>query len=90
MDKNLSSAGERKTNCAEQSKCFQLLESILDGENIPESDKILKEKLEKCDPCYRYFHLEMAIKELLKTKCCQQITPQDLLDNIRKKVQEVK
>ncbi|EKB50055.1 anti-sigma factor [Cecembia lonarensis] len=90
MDKNLSSAGERKVNCAEQQKCFQLLESILDGENIPESDKILKEKLEKCDPCYRYFHLEMAIKELLKTKCCQQITPQDLFENIRKKVQEVK
>jgi anti-sigma factor (TIGR02949 family) len=90
MGKNLSSAVEKKTNCGEQSKCFQLLESILDGENIPESDKILKEKLEKCEPCYKYFHLEMAIRELLKTKCCDQITPQDLFDNIRKKVKEDK
>jgi anti-sigma factor (TIGR02949 family) len=90
MDNYLSSAEGRKINCAEKSKCFQLLESILDGEDIPEADKILQEKLEKCEPCYRYFHLEMAIKELLKTKCCKQITPQDLFDNIRKRVQEEK
>ncbi|GHB45775.1 hypothetical protein GCM10008106_28530 [Mongoliitalea lutea] len=90
MESNSSSAGDKKITCAEQSKCFQLLESILDGENIPEADKIVKEKLEKCEPCYRHFHLEKAIKELLQTKCCSQITPSDLFENIRKNIQEIK
>jgi len=90
MENNTFPSGEKKMSCADASKCFQLLESILDGENIPESDKILKEKLEKCDPCFKHYHLELAIRELLKTKCCHQITPSDLLDNIRQKVQEIK
>lgn len=90
MENNLSSPEGKKLTCADKTKCFQLLESILDGENIPDADMILKEKLEKCEPCFRHYHLEKAIKELLKTKCCKQITPTDLLENIRHSIQDIK
>lgn len=89
MDNNSMSEG-KKQSCSDVSKCFQLLESILDGENVPNSEDIIKEKLEKCQPCFQHFHLEQAIREVLRTKCCKQATPDELVDSIRQKIQEIK
>ena len=90
MEKNEQSAGERKLQCSDVSKCFQLLESILDGEMGEEGKEILKEKLAKCQPCFEHFHLEQAIREVLKTKCTKQPCPEQLADSIRQKIQEIK
>lgn len=64
--------------------CMELLQSILDGEASSSEQKEFVEKhLETCLPCYKNYHLEMAIRELLKTKCQGQEVPSDLVDNIR-------
>lgn len=75
-----------KQNCQNQRECFEMLQTILDGEASPQQKAhFLKEHLEQCMPCYKNYHLEVAIRELLKSKCSQH-APQDLVDSIRKKV----
>jgi len=51
---------------------------------------MLKEKLAKCQPCFEHFHLEQAIRDLLKNKCTKQALPIELADSIRKQIQEIK
>jgi anti-sigma factor (TIGR02949 family) len=75
-----------KQNCDNSRECLQMLQLILDGEASPaQKDHFLKEHLEECMPCYRNYHLEVKIRELLKTKCMNQ-APQELVEDIRKKV----
>ena len=89
MEKMEGSAESRKTQCQDTSKCFKLLESILDGE-IDNSKDVLKEKLAKCQPCFEHFHLEEAIRDVLKNKCTKQQLPPELAESIRSKIQEMK
>lgn len=91
MEKNgLETPEDRKHECGDVSKCFQLLERILDGEMGEEGKEMLQEKLNKCEPCFRHFHLDQAIREVLKTKCTKQPVPTQLEDSIRKMIQESK
>lgn len=90
MEKNVNSSGERKLKCGDVSKCFQLLESILDGEDNDGSKEILKEKLSKCQPCFEHYHLEQAIREMLKNKCTKQAVPNELAESIRQKIEDIK
>ncbi|MFC3879369.1 anti-sigma factor [Algoriphagus namhaensis] len=89
MDKNEEASEPRKLQCKDTSKCFELLESILDGE-INNSKEMLKEKLAKCQPCFEHFHLEQAIRDVLKNKCTKHPLPAELADSIRSKIQEIK
>ncbi len=89
MDKMEGASEPRKTQCQDTSKCFQLLESILDGE-LENSKEALKEKLAKCQPCFEHFHLEQAIRDVLKNKCTKQQLPPSLAESIRSKIQEMK
>ena len=75
-----------KQDCENSRECLQMLQLILDGEASPEQkEHFLKEHLEECMPCYKNYHLEVAIRQLLKTKCSSQ-APQDLVEDIKKKV----
>lgn len=75
-----------KQNCQNQRECLQMLQLILDGEATPDQrEHFLKKHLEECMPCYRNYNLEVAIRQLLKSKCANQAPP-DLVDDIRKKV----
>ena len=90
MEINDQASGERKLECGDVSKCFQLLESILDGEMGDTGKEQMTEKLAKCQPCFEHFHLEQAIREVLKTKCTKQPVPTELADSIRQMIQESK
>lgn len=90
MDKNLNTSNERKQNCSDENKCFELLESILDGESTADSKEILNEKIAKCQPCFEHYHLEKVIKEVLKNKCTKQMVPSELAATIRQKIQDLK
>lgn len=77
-----------KQDCENKRECLEKLQLILDGEVTHEQkDEFLKQHLEDCMPCYKSYHLEVAIRQLLKTKCVNQ-APQELVDDIRKKVTE--
>jgi len=87
---NVNSSSERKLNCGEESKCFQLLESILDGETLEESKELLDQKLAKCQPCFEYYQLEQVIRDILKKKCTKKPVPAELAASIRQKIQELR
>ncbi len=89
MEMNAESSEPRKLKCEDTSKCFELLERILDGD-MDNSKEVLKEKLAKCQPCFEYFHLEQAIREVLKTKCTKQPVPTELAEAIRQKILDTK
>ncbi|HEY9048078.1 MAG TPA: anti-sigma factor [Ohtaekwangia sp.] len=75
-----------KLDCPEKNECLKMLQAILDGEaTADQKDHFLKHHLEECMPCYKNYHLEVAIRQLLKTKCCQD-APQQLVDDIKAKV----
>ena len=75
-----------KQDCSNKRECLEMLQLILDGEATNEQkEHFLKEHLEECMPCYKNYHLEVAIRQLLKTKCCHE-APQELVDDIKTKV----
>lgn len=83
---NVPDQSRMKQDCQNQRECLQILQLILDGEATAEQkDHFLKEHLEECMPCYKNYHLEVAIRELLKSKCSHQ-APQELIDEIKNKV----
>lgn len=85
---NVPDQSRMKQDCQNKRECLEMLQLILDGEASPEQkDHFLKEHLESCMPCYQNYNLEVAIRQLLKTKCSQH-APQDLVDDIKKKVSE--
>ena len=64
--------------------CLDRLHAILDGEATAEEKKEFVERhLDQCLPCYKKYHLEMAIRDLLKTRCCNQQAPADIIENIK-------
>lgn len=75
-----------KQDCENKRECLEILQLILDGEaSTEQKNHFLKEHLEECMPCYKNYHLEVAIRELLKAKCTNH-APQELVDDIRKKI----
>ncbi|AEL26303.1 anti-sigma factor [Cyclobacterium sp. 1_MG-2023] len=90
MDKNQNTSNKRKENCSDENKCFELLESILDGEGTADSKEILNEKIAKCQPCFEHYHLEKVIKEILQNKCTKHMVPSELAATIRQKIQDLK
>ena len=77
---------QRKQECANQRECMEMLQLIVDGEASQEQkEHFLLNHLEECMPCYKNYHLEVAIRQLLKNKCTGQ-APQDLVDSIKARV----
>lgn len=83
---NAPDQSKMKQDCENKRECLEMLQLILDGEATTEQkDHFLKEHLDGCMPCYKSYHLEVAIKELLKSKCTNQ-APKELIEEIRTKV----
>lgn len=77
--------GQQKRPTA--NNCLDMLQLILDGEASPEERKnFVENHLEICMPCYRTYHLEMAIRELLKSKCGKHEAPAELIENIKRMI----
>lgn len=83
---NTSDTSNKREDCPNKKDCLQLLQSIVDGEATQEQkEHFMKHHLEECMPCYNNYHLEVAIRALLKKKCCSE-APQELVNNIKEKV----
>ena len=75
-----------KQDCQNQREGMEMLQLIVDGEASPEQkEHFLMHHLEECMPCYKNYHLEVALRTLLKNKCTGQ-APQELIDSIKAKV----
>ena len=63
--------------------CMDMLQLILDGEADADQQKYFKEHMDHCMPCFKSFHLDIAIKDLLKSKCCGGQVPEGLVEQIK-------
>ncbi|MBL7838544.1 MAG: mycothiol system anti-sigma-R factor [Cyclobacteriaceae bacterium] len=68
--------------------CMQMLQDMLDGEATPEQQDEFKDHMYGCMPCYQKYNLEMVIKDLLKSKCCGQGAPPELIAQIKAKIEQ--
>ena len=76
-----------KQECQNQRECMEMLQLIVDGEASPEQkEHFLVHHLEECMPCYKNYHLEVALRTLLKSKCCGGQAPPELIESIKAKV----
>lgn len=83
---NTPDMNKMKQDCPNKQECLQLLQSILDGEaTSDQKEHFMKQHLEECMPCYKNYHLEVAIRDLLKKKC-QGEAPEELINSIKAKV----
>ena len=80
---NLDQSHMKKEHCANQQECMQMLQLILDGEATAEQkEHFIKHHLEECMPSYKNYHLEIKLKELLKSTCTGGC-PSELADTIK-------
>lgn len=79
-------SSDKKSNCDNQENCIEMLQSIIDGEASAEQRyEFLTNHVERCMPCFKTYHLEMAIKDLVKAKCSGQC-PDGLVDEIKARI----
>lgn len=69
-----------------QPTCLEMLQAMLDGVASPEQVAQFKEHMDGCMPCYKSYNLEMTIKELLKTRCCGNGAPPELIERIKSNI----
>lgn len=85
---SIPNQSKMKQECSNQKNCMEMLQSIVDGEASPEErEHFLKHHLEECLPCYKNYHLEVEIRELLKAKCRGE-APQEIIDTIKARVSQ--
>lgn len=69
--------------------CLEMLQLILDGQATVEQKEYFKNHMDHCMPCYKNYNVDMAIKELLQTKCCGGNCPEDLVSQIKTKINSI-
>jgi len=79
----VSTSGKKPT-------CMEMLQLILDGQDSSEQRDYFKNHMDNCMPCFKSYHLDMTIKELLKSKCCGGEAPEELVSKIKSQIAEHK
>ena len=77
----ISTSGKKPT-------CMEMLQLILDGQDSPEQREYFKNHMDNCMPCFKSYHLDMTIKQLLKSKCCGGEAPVELVAKIKSQISE--
>ena len=68
--------------------CMQMLQLILDGEASEEQKDYFKNHMDICMPCFKSYSLDIAIKELLRKRCCNDAVPAGLIDEIKMQINQ--
>jgi mycothiol system anti-sigma-R factor len=63
--------------------CMQMLQLILDDEASEEQRLYFKNHMDSCMPCFKSYSLDSAIKQLLKSRCCNDSVPPGLIEEIK-------
>lgn len=82
-----SNESQMKQDCEDKYNCLEMLQLILDGEASSEQKSNFTLHIDDCMPCFQHYHLDQAIKDLLKLKCTSQ-APSDLIEKIKSKIKE--
>jgi mycothiol system anti-sigma-R factor len=67
---------------------MEMLQLYLDGEVSTEQREYFLAHMEHCMPCFRTYQVDLAIKELLKSRCCGDGAPSDLVTQIKSQLNQ--
>jgi len=66
--------------------CMEMLQLILDEEASHEQKEYFFSHMDRCMPCFKSYHVDNKIKELIKSKCCGGQVPSDFVEEIKMKI----
>lgn len=66
--------------------CMEMLQLVLDGEVTPEQRTYFVTHMDHCMPCFKAYHVDIAIKQLLKDRCCGEGCPDELVNQIKAQI----
>ena len=71
-----------------KTSCMQMLQTILDGEASPEQKDYFRSHMDRCMPCFKTYEVDMAIKQMVKMKCCGEEIPKELVDQLKEQIKQ--
>ena len=75
------------TSTGKNPSCMEMLQLILDSQVTSEQREYFMSHMEHCIPCFKTHQVDMAIKELLQSKCCGGSAPSDLVQQIKNQIE---
>jgi anti-sigma factor (TIGR02949 family) len=77
----------KDNRCSEEEHCLELVRLMLDDESTPDEDEYILKHIDGCYRCYDNFDVENAIREVIKQKNSHVEVPQDVVNEIREKIE---
>lgn len=74
------------SNTGKRVTCMEMLQLILDGQVTHEQREYFKAHMDSCMPCFKSYQVDMAIKQLVKDRCCGGDAPGELILQIRAQI----
>ena len=68
--------------------CMEMLQLYLDGEVTQEQRTYFLSHMDHCMPCFRTYQVDVAIRQLLKDRCCKEAAPGDLINQIKAQINQ--
>ena len=81
------SFNSKDNRCSEEEHCLELVRLMLDDESTPDDKAYVLKHIDGCYRCYDNFDVENAIREVIKQKNSNIEIPQDVVDEIREKIE---
>jgi mycothiol system anti-sigma-R factor len=70
----------------DHTECLRILHLVLDEEANDEERAIFKAHLKNCMPYYEIYHVDQAIRDLLKKNCKDKKMPDELKEEIKSRI----
>jgi anti-sigma factor (TIGR02949 family) len=77
----------KDNRCSEEEHCLELVRLMLDDESTPDEDEYILKHIDGCYRCYDNFDVENAIREVIKQKNSHVEVPEDVVNEIREKIE---
>ena len=81
------SFNSKDNRCSEEEHCLELVRLMLDDESTADDNAYVLRHIEGCYRCYDNFDVENAIREVIKQKNSNIAIPQDVVNEIREKIE---
>lgn len=77
----------KDNRCSDEEHCLELVRLMLDNESTPDDNAYVLEHIDGCYRCYDNFDVENAIREVIRQKNSNIEIPQDVVNEIREKIE---
>ena len=88
IKKNVITRYMMKDGCPDKQKCFEILETYLDGEATPEETEHFHKQIDGCWHCYQEYELDKVLKDMVSRKGYEnKQAPVDLINSIKSRIE---